>query len=204
MSTIISELLIGTNNNGKIREFRSLLCGLPAKLLDVSQIPSSVDVEETGETFAENARIKAIAYAASSGVVALSDDSGLVVDALDGRPGIRSARYGGKGTSFADKMSLLLNELAASPSPGRGASFVCSMAVADPEGHILAESEGICSGVIASEPRGAGGFGYDPVFIPDGFEFTFGELPETIKSKISHRARAIEQIMPFLRHLTAV
>ena len=200
-----TELLIATGNQGKLREMRAMLSSLPLRLIGLDTLrPPVVEVEETGATFAENAALKASAYAIASGKLTLADDSGLEVDALHGRPGVLSARYGGVDTPFSAKIGLLLAQIGLSPSGSRFAQFVCAVAIASPEGKILCTSAGICPGLIAETPRGEGGFGYDPVFIPDGFDRTFGELPDTIKAKISHRARAIEQIIPFLRDNNAI
>jgi XTP/dITP diphosphohydrolase len=162
------------------------------------------EVEETGITFAENAALKAVGCATQTGLFALADDSGLEVEALDNAPGVFSARYGGPDTSFAEKMIKLLDEVDKTGDSMRRARFVCAMAFANPSGEILFTTEGICNGKIALHPRGAGGFGYDPLFIPDGFDRTFGELSEAIKGKISHRARAFEQIIPFLGHFRSI
>ncbi len=197
-------LLIATNNSGKIRELNDLFSGMASNLCSLTAFPDVSEIEETGSTFAENARLKASGYALQTGVLSLADDSGLEVLALDGRPGVLSARYGGPETSFAEKMAKLLDELAATSDEKREARFVCSMAIADSEGEILFMSDGVCEGRIADKPRGLGGFGYDPIFIPDGFDLTFGELPVMVKRKISHRARAFEQIIPFLRDYMAI
>ena len=146
--------------------------------------------------------LKASGYAMQTGRMTLADDSGLEVEALGGRPGVLSARYG--GPTFDQKMSMLLNELDAIGDEARRARFVAAIAIADETGRILHAVEGICAGTIAAEPRGSGGFGYDPLFIPDGYDLTFGELPETIKREISHRGRAFSQIMPFLRGFFAI
>lgn len=198
------KLMIATNNPGKFRELKELLSGVSLKLAALADFPDLTEVEETGSTFDENARLKARGYAMQTGLHTLADDSGLEVEALDNRPGVLSARYGGANMSFAEKMAKLLVELDKIGNTERRARFVCSMAVADENGNILVISKGICEGKIATEPRGKGGFGYDPLFIPDGFNLTFGELPEAIKQKISHRARAFEQIIPFLRDFSVI
>lgn len=193
------KILIATKNPGKIREIGDLLSGVASELTGLTAFRDMSEIKETGSTFAENAQLKARGYAFQTRLLSLADDSGLEVLALDGRPGVLSARYDGPETSFAEKMAKLLGELAATGDETRQARFVCSMAVANSESEILIVSEGVCEGRIADEPRGVGGFGYDPIFIPDGFNLTFGELPEMVKRKISHRARAFEQIIPFLR-----
>lgn len=199
-----TELLIATHNQGKVNELRAFLDDAPFDLICLTDFPDIAEVDEIGLTFAENARLKATEYAVKTGRLALADDSGLEVESLGGRPGVLSARYGGDGTGFAEKMALLLAEIDAAGNATRRARFVCSIAVASPGGEILSIAEGICPGMIAPAPRGSGGFGYDPLFIPDGFDQTFGELPEAVKQKISHRFRAFEQIIPFLRRFKAV
>ena len=198
------KLLLATNNSGKVCELREMLGDLPFELVGLADFPAVIEVEETGLTFNENARLKASGYALQAGLIALADDSGLEVEALGNRPGVLSARYGGENSSFAEKMAKLLGELDKTGDEKRRARFVCSMAVADAAGNILYSSEGVCEGKIAANPRGTGGFGYDPLFVPDGFDETFGELSEGIKRQISHRARAFSEIIPFLRHLTAI
>lgn len=197
------KLLVATNNLGKLAELRSLLADLPLELIGLSDFENVTEVEETGTTFIDNAKLKATGYAQQTDLLALADDSGLEVDALDGRPGVLSARYGGD-VGFDQKMQLLLGEMNDSVTDSRAARFVCSIAIAAPNGKILYTTEGICPGNIAAEPFGNGGFGYDPIFVPDGFNETFGELSTAVKQKISHRARAFEQIMPFLRDFIAV
>lgn len=197
------KLLIATHNFGKLAELRSLLTDLPLELIGLSYFENVTEVEETGTTFIDNAKLKATGYAQQTGLLALADDSGLEVDALDGRPGVLSARYGGD-VGFDQKMQLLLGEMNDSVNDSRAARFVCAIAIAAPDGKILQTTEGICAGNIAKKPCGNGGFGYDPIFIPDGFNETFGELSGAVKQKISHRARSFEQIMPFLRDFIAV
>jgi XTP/dITP diphosphohydrolase len=192
-------LLVATGNEGKLREFRAFLHELPVEAVGLDAFANVTEVEETGATFEENAELKAGQYAVQTGHVTLADDSGLEVEALDGQPGVLSARYGGVDMSFSDKISRLLAEIEKTGDVSRRACFVCAIAVADETGAIIYTATGKCSGIIAASPRGAGGFGYDPVFIPDGFSQTFGELNDAVKAKISHRARAFLQIMPFLR-----
>ena len=198
------KILLATNNAGKISELRSMISGLPVEICGLADFPDIVEVEETGSTFAENARLKAIGYARQTGVTSLADDSGLEVDALYGRPGVLSARYGGEGSSFEDKMKMLLGELKNVDSGDRSAQFSCAIAISDENGSILFESHGICRGRIALSPSGSGGFGYDPIFVPDGYDQTFGELSGAIKQNISHRSRAFSQIIPFLQDFIAV
>lgn len=190
-----TKIVAATRNPGKIREMRLLLAELPVRLLGLGDYTNTGEIEETGSTFVENAEIKAAGYALLTGEMAVSDDSGLVVDALGGAPGVHSARYGGTGASDADRIRKLLDEIG--PGSDRGARFVCAIAVADRDGRILRSVEGKCEGRIAFEPSGNNGFGYDPIFIPTGFSQSFGELPDAVKSQISHRADATRQIMRF-------
>ena len=194
-----TELLVATNNAGKVRELSHLLSGAPLRLRLLSEFGGVAEAEETGTTFAENAVLKARHYSAHAGLLTLSDDSGLVVDALGGAPGVYSARYAGKSATYAERMAKLLGELEATGDLERRARFVCVIAVAEPSTGELLTFEGRCEGRIAREPRGAGGFGYDPVFIPDGHAQTFGELNEEIKQAISHRALAVEAASRRLR-----
>ncbi len=191
-------LLIATRNRGKLREYRRLLEGLPLELVTLDDVDVDLDVEETGETFEANARLKAEAYARASGLPTLADDSGLEVDALGGAPGVRSARYGApEARSDEDRYRLLLRRLEGVPEEARTARFVCVVAFADPRAGVLRTARGTCEGRIARAPRGRHGFGYDPVFLlPDGR--TMAELSPEEKNRISHRARALEALRPWL------
>ncbi len=200
----MKELLIATKNPGKASELAAMLTGLPLIVVSLLDIEPVDDVIESADTFDGNARLKAAGYAAATGRFALADDSGLEVDALGGRPGVLSARFGGAGLSFEERVLLLLDELARTGTRDRSARFVAAIAVADPSGRIIAASTGLCPGRIANKPSGAGGFGYDPIFVPDGYEETFGELSANEKSRISHRRRAYEQILPYLRDNLAI
>lgn len=193
------ELLVATNNPGKVRELSQLLSDFPLRLRLLDELSDIDEAEETGETFAENATLKALHYSARARLLTLSDDSGLVVDALGGAPGVRSARYAGRAATYAERMSKLLGELDATGDEERRARFVCVIAVADPSAGTLHTFEGACEGRIARAPRGTGGFGYDPLFIPDGHDRTFGELPQEVKHSLSHRARALQQAVRHLR-----
>jgi XTP/dITP diphosphohydrolase len=194
-----TELLVATNNAGKVRELSQLLSDFPLRLRLLSDFAGVAEAEETGETFAENATLKALHYSAHSGLLTLSDDSGLAVDALGGAPGVRSARYAGHEATYTERMSKLLGEIAATGDAERRARFVCVIAVADPSAGTLHTFEGTCEGRIARAPRGTGGFGYDPLFIPDGHDRTFGELSTEVKHSLSHRARALARAARYLR-----
>jgi XTP/dITP diphosphohydrolase len=191
-------LLLGTRNSGKAIEIKSILSGSGWSFSSLEEFPSVGEAEENFVTFAENAIAKAQFYAAATGLCALADDSGLEVTALGGAPGVFSARYAGANASDADRRSLLLSELTKVSEPDRHARFVAVVAIANPDGTVLNLSEGICNGSITFTPRGTGGFGYDPLFIPDGHNQTFAELPDTVKNLISHRARALMGTKDFL------
>jgi XTP/dITP diphosphohydrolase len=196
-------LVIASGNAGKIREFAHLLSGLP---LQVRAQPEGLEVEETGTSFAANARLKAQAVARATGHWALADDSGLAVAALDGAPGVHSARY---ADTDAARIARLLRELeaanrarlAVSQSPDRRARFTAALALADSDGTIRLEVEGHCPGEILAEPRGEGGFGYDPVFLVPAVGLTFAEMDKALKGRIGHRGRAFALLEARLREL---
>lgn len=196
-------LLIATRNRGKLKEIKELLDDLAFNIVDLSRYPTIETVEESGETFTDNASLKASGYARQAGVLTLADDSGLMVDGLDGAPGVRSARYAGEGASDRERTEKLLRALAIAPQSRRGARFVSVIAIAEKDGKIVNVSVGECQGQIAPEPRGAGGFGYDPVFIPEGSTLTFAQLDPVEKNRISHRALSLCKAAAFLRALTA-
>lgn len=181
-----------------------MLAEIPVGLRSLNEFENTPEPEETGVTFAENAVLKAVYYSKKTGLAALADDSGLEVEALGGAPGVYSARYAGANASDAEKIFKLLQELKDSKSENRAARFVCAVALTNQTGEVILQAEGICCGKIAFAPSGENGFGYDPVFIPDGFDRTFGELSGEVKSSLSHRARAIEKIIRFLRGFAAV
>lgn len=191
------QLLVATGNAGKVRELKDFLVDLPVVLRDLNEFSEVSEVEETGATFTENAILKAAGYSAQTGLWTVADDSGLEVEALKGAPGVFSARYAGENASDTDKIAKLLNELG--NSDNMRARFACAMAISDETGEIKFVSEGVCDGRITVTPRGTNGFGYDPVFVPDGFEETFGELSGQVKREISHRARAMKKIIEYLR-----
>ena len=195
-------LLIATRNRGKLQEIRDLLEALPLELIDLNSFPAIASIPETGCTFAENASLKAMGYAAEAVVMTLADDSGLEVEALEGAPGVLSARYAGDGASDSERVEKLLSQLRNIDVGNRAARFVSVVAIADLSGAILNISNGVCKGAIADAPRGTSGFGYDPIFVPEGFDRTFAELTPLEKNQISHRARALKGATDFLRSLT--
>jgi XTP/dITP diphosphohydrolase len=191
-------LLLGTRNPGKLREITSILEGSGWSFSSLQEFDHIGSAEENGVTYSENAIAKAQFYSTSTGLIALADDSGLEVAALGGAPGVYSARDAGEHGSDADRRQLLLSELSKMNNPDLRARFVSVVAIADPGGTVLNVSEGICNGTLTFTPRGLGGFGYDPLFIPNGSTQTFAELPEHIKNLISHRALALVQTKEFL------
>jgi len=190
-------ILLATNNQHKVRELREILQAAPVSLVAPSDTGVSIEVEETGRTYAANARRKALAFARAGNMVALADDSGLEVAALGGAPGIYSARYAGEQASSADRIALLLRNLAGVPIEQRQARFVAVIAVASPDGPVLL-SRGSVRGLIALEPCGSGGFGYDPVFFMPQFGCTMAELADDVKNRVSHRARAVRRAVPHI------
>jgi XTP/dITP diphosphohydrolase len=196
-------MLLATGNEGKRNELRQLLSGLPISLSDLQTFPAIRRIAETGNSFIANASLKAVGYARQAGLLTLADDSGLEVDALEGAPGVRSARFAGELATDADRIGALLTALEFVDESKRRARFVSAVVIADTNGKILNVSVGRCEGRIGLAPRGEGGFGYDPLFIPDGYELTFAELKPEIKNRISHRARALAATLAYLRSLTA-
>jgi len=199
---LLKRLLIATRNRGKIREIEPLLAEIGWVPVALDELPGMAEVEETGSTFAENALLKARAAAASSGLPALADDSGLVVDWLQGAPGVRSARFAGEKASDAENSARLLELLAGLPEPARTARFCCAMALVLTDGREWLV-EGSCEGIIGREPQGQGGFGYDPIFYLPEFALTMAELEPAAKNRISHRARALARIRDILQHVQA-
>ena len=194
------KLLVATGNPGKLREVSQMLTGMPFEVLSLQDLGISMEVEETGATFAENAILKAKAYCASAGALTLADDSGLVVDALDGRPGVLSARYGGEGLTDPQRVELLLKELVEVPWEKRMARFHCVIALAWPEGR-LETVEGVVEGIIQYEPKGTNGFGYDPVFHLPERGCTMAQLETSDKNRISHRGQAVRKAAQLLLEL---
>lgn len=200
---LMMKLLIATRNKGKIKELSELLKNSKIEINSLDDFANTEDVAETGKTFAENARIKAKSYALQTNCRTLSDDSGLEVEALKNAPGIYSARFAGENSSDVENINKLLEELEKYSQQKRRARFVCAIAVSDKNGKIQFIEEGICNGAIAEKPKGSNGFGYDSVFIPEGFDRTFAELSPDIKQKISHRSKALEKIIDIFSENTA-
>ena len=203
-------LLLASANQGKLRELRTILDGLPVELVGLAEagLGEPPEVEETGATFLENALLKGRAYAAWSGLAAVADDSGLEVDALGGAPGVRSARYAGQGASDQANLDKLLAELTGVPPERRTARFRCTAVLVDPdwgsgglkprppEGRGEWHAEAAWEGRLLDAPRGTGGFGYDPVFVPDGWDRTSAEVDQATKDAASHRGKAFRALRP--------
>jgi XTP/dITP diphosphohydrolase len=195
------KLLIATNNPGKLREYQEILADLPVELVFPADAGLTLDPEETGSTFAENAIIKAQAFAQASGLLTLADDSGLEIDALNGEPGVYSARYGNTAKKdHAGRYRLVLEKMADTPLEKRTARFKCVVALASGD-EIIGTADGAVEGVITCAPKGDGGFGYDPVFFVPEFERTMAELTADEKNSISHRSRAVQAAMPLIEQL---
>jgi XTP/dITP diphosphohydrolase len=193
-------LLIATHNRGKLIEYHEMFADLPFNLVTLDDVGIRDDVAETGATFAENARIKAMAYARQSGLLTLADDSGLQVDALGGEPGVHSKRYAGANKSDAERIAFLLDKLRGVPAGKRAARFQCVIALATPDGKLW-ETAGACEGEIAFEPRGENGFGYDPIFQIAERGARMAELSTAEKNKVSHRARTAEKARQILKQI---
>jgi XTP/dITP diphosphohydrolase len=189
-------LLVATTNAGKLGEITALLEGMPFDMVTLKRFPAVGAPEETGATFAENARLKALYYARATGMLTVAEDSGLEIDALGGAPGVESARYGGEGTSYDQKFSMIYTALRRREAPGSAARFVCALALAC-DGKVIFEAHGVVEGQIAPEPRGAGGFGYDPIFFYPPFGMTLAEAADR-KAAIGHRGRAFRALRDFL------
>lgn len=192
-SRILREVVIATRNPGKLREIASILAPLPVKFLSLKDFPEIQELVEEGSTFAENAGMKARTIARLTGRLAIADDSGLAVQALEGRPGVFSSRYAGEKATDQERCQKLLNEMAAVPEGRRQATFVCAVAVANPAGKMQVV-QGECQGHISLAPRGKHGFGYDPIFFVPEYGKTMAELEPEVKNHISHRARALEKL----------
>jgi XTP/dITP diphosphohydrolase len=196
-------LVLGTRNPKNRGELQEILTDLGIELRDLTSYPHAPEVEEDGTTFEENARKKATVLAKTLGEWVLGEDSGLVVPALKGRPGVYSARYAGKQGDDEANNERLLAELAPLPEEARAAYYVCTAALADPSGDVKAVVEGRCHGVITRQRRGSGGFGYDPLFLVPEYHRSFGELSPRVKHALSHRGRALAQLRVVLRKLLA-
>lgn len=196
-------IVLGTGNRKKLLELRALLTPLGLELPSLSEIQNAIAVDESGQTFAENAALKACEQAKHLNMWVLGEDSGLAVDALRGAPGVYSARYSDPDATDERNNEKLLAELQGVPPEKRTAHYVCHATLADPSGHIRADAEGWCQGRIRGERAGSGGFGYDPLFEIVEYHRTFGELAPEVKAILSHRARAIRQMIPTLQRLIA-
>ena len=198
MVTEKTEIVLGTRNHGKIAEFRSLLRGVPVKVLSFKDFEDIPDVEEDGTTFRENAAKKARAISRATGRVAVSDDSGLVIDYLDGQPGVYSARFAGEKATGRENSRKVLRLLDCVPWEERNARFVCVMCASNANGKMI-YAEGVCHGKICFEMKGSHGFGYDPIFVPDGHRVTMAEMSFDQKNRISHRAEATDRFRSIFR-----
>jgi XTP/dITP diphosphohydrolase len=195
------DLILGTRNRKKGEELLELLAPWGFRLITLADVPDSIEVEETGETFAANAALKACEQARHLKRWVLGEDSGLAVDVLKGAPGVYSARFSGPNATDERNNQLLLEKLGDSPLGKRTAHYVCHATLSDPDGKIRTESEGYCSGRIRHERAGSGGFGYDPLFEIVEYHRTFGELGPAVKAALSHRARAIRELIPAMLRL---
>lgn len=192
-------LILGTRNRKKAEELKVLLNPLGIELETLDDLTDAVDVEESGDTFVENATLKAVEQAKHLGRWVLGEDSGLCVDALDGRPGVYSARYSGENATDEGNNDKLLSELKDTPLEKRTAHYVCCAVLADPQGNAVASAEGRCHGRMRFERDGEGGFGYDPLFEVVEYHKTFGRLGDAVKSALSHRSQAIRRLIPQLK-----
>lgn len=198
----MTDLFLATNNPGKIREYEQLLAPLEVKLWTPRMLGLEITVREEAASYAENARLKALTYVRASGMPTLADDSGLEVDALGGAPGIHSARYAGHDANDADRYHLLLQQLEGLPWEKRTARFRCVLVLATPDGEVYS-TEGVCEGIIGFEPRGSHGFGYDPIFFLPEYGMTMAQLSPEVKNRVSHRARAVQEMLPILSRVLA-
>jgi XTP/dITP diphosphohydrolase len=194
----MTSLLLATRNPHKLVELRRILApSVPVEVLGLDDVPTYDELPETGATFAENALIKAREGAARTGLLTVADDSGLAVDALNGMPGVLSARWAGRGHDDAANLRLVLEQLADTPDERLGAAFWCAAALVTPEG-LETVVDGRMGGRLVREPRGTNGFGYDPIFVPEGLELTSSELPSDEKDRISHRGQALRALVPHI------
>jgi len=190
-------LLIASTNRGKIREIRQVLHGAPVDLVTPDDLPPLEPPEEHGRTFADNALLKARYYAEATGLPTVAEDSGLVIDALGGRPGVESARY--PGATYPEKFARLYTELTPHPRPWT-ARYVCALAVVAPDGRVRYTTEATVEGEIAPSPRGTGGFGYDPIFYYPPYGRTMGEVDDAMKLEVAHRGKAFRALRRWLKH----
>jgi XTP/dITP diphosphohydrolase len=190
-------LLVATTNTGKLREIQSLLAGVPVELITLRDLDPIEEPEETGATFEDNARLKALYYAARSGLTTVAEDSGLVIDGMDGEPGVRSARFLRPDASYPERFAEIFRRLAP-PGTNRAARFVCALAVAD-DGRIVYEARGTVEGEIAHEPRGERGFGYDPIFYYPPYRSTLAEVAEDDKLAVAHRGQAFRALAAWVK-----
>lgn len=195
----MTKLLVATTNQKKLKELQALLAELPIELVNLSSFPEVQEVEENGDSFEANATLKAVGYSKQTGLLTLGEDSGLCVDALDGGPGIYSARFAGEGKSDADNNAKLLRLMEKMPGMCRGAHYHSSIVIADGD-NVLTHASGQVYGMIEHELKGTGGFGYDPLFFYPEFGKTFGEVAPEKKQSVSHRAQALSKIKAFLEN----
>jgi XTP/dITP diphosphohydrolase len=193
-------LLVATTNTGKLREIRSVLGEVPVELVTLRDLPTIEEPEETGLTFEDNARLKALYYSERSGMTTVAEDSGLVIDGLDGEPGVRSARFLRPDASYAERFADIFHRLSGPPEKNRAARFVCALAVAD-RGHVIYEARGTVEGEIAREPRGTAGFGYDPIFYYPPYGATLAEVGEDAKLAVAHRGQAFRALTSWISSL---
>jgi XTP/dITP diphosphohydrolase len=191
-------LLVATTNQDKLREIRSLLAGVDVELITLRDLPAVAEPEETGQTFQDNARLKASYYAAAAGLMTIAEDSGLVIDALDGEPGVQSARFLRPDAPYAERFRVILRRLADHPARGRAARFLCAVAVVEGD-RILFETVGRIEGEIAEAPRGDRGFGYDPIFFYPPYGTTLAEVSEDAKLAVAHRGEAFRAVAAWLQ-----
>jgi XTP/dITP diphosphohydrolase len=196
------QLLVATTNTGKLREIRSLLAGVPIELVTLRDLEPIEEPEETGLTFEDNARLKALYYSAHAGMTTVAEDSGLVIDGLDGEPGVHSARFLHADATYPERFAAIFGRLAGPPEKNRAARFVCALAVAD-AGHIIYEARGTVEGEIAREARGSAGFGYDPIFFYPPYRSTLAEVTEDAKLTVAHRGQAFRSLASWLASLPA-
>ena len=194
----VRRLLVATTNRDKVREIRSLLEGAPVDLITLSEIAPVAEPEETGDTFEDNARLKARYYAKHSGMLTVAEDSGLVIDALDGEPGVKSARFLRPDASYPERFAVIFERLARHPERPRTARFVCALSVVDGDA-IAFETTGTVEGVIAETPAGARGFGYDPIFFYPPYRATLAEVSDDDKLAVAHRGQAFRSLARWIR-----